>query len=96
LIIKPKGLDIALAVRMLEDAHRNLYQRCFLVTSDADYLPLIKAVRQLGKQVYVLAYGEDITKWRSEFEYVPDAYVDLGEKLKDPVNYQLDPSKVPG
>ena len=68
---------------------------CFLVASDADYLPLIKAVRQLGKQVYVLAYGEYLTQDRAEFEYVLDRYVDLGKVLARPDYYRCDESRSP-
>jgi hypothetical protein len=77
LIIKPKSVDINLTVRMIEDAQRGLYDRCFLATSDIDYLPAIEAVRRMGKNVYVLGYGTDIGT-NSPFRYVPDAFVDIG------------------
>jgi hypothetical protein len=40
-IEKAKGVDIALSVRMLEDAYHNNYDMSYLVTSDVDYLPVI-------------------------------------------------------
>jgi uncharacterized LabA/DUF88 family protein len=92
LVIKPKGVDIALAVRMLEDAHKNLFGTCFLVTSDADYLPLVVAVRALGKQVFVLGYSRDFTKRNPRFEYVPDKCLDIGEDFMRR-HYKLDASK---
>jgi len=72
-------VDIALAVRMLEDAHKNLFRRCFLVTSDADYLPLVVGVRALGKEVFVLGYSRDFAKRNPKFEYIPDECIDIGE-----------------
>jgi len=78
MIYKPKGVDIALAVRMLEDAYRGLYDACLFCTSDADYIPLIKALKQVGKVVYVLGYRQGLSE-RSPFEYVPDRFVDLNE-----------------
>jgi uncharacterized LabA/DUF88 family protein len=63
---------------MLEDAYHNNYVACFLLTSDVDYLPVIQAVRRMGKQVYVLGYRGGIGV-RSPFEYVPDRFVDIGE-----------------
>jgi hypothetical protein len=42
LIEKPKGVDIALAVRMLEDS-LNAFEVCHLYTSDSDFLPVIQA-----------------------------------------------------
>ncbi|HVK19706.1 MAG TPA: NYN domain-containing protein [Fimbriiglobus sp.] len=74
-IEKPKGADIALAARMIEDAVLNNYQVCGLFTSDADYLPVIKAVRRMGKHVIVYGFKENLGN--PELEYVPDEFVDL-------------------
>lgn len=82
ILIKPKGVDVALAVRALEDAHRDLFTMCFLVTSDADYLPLIHALRRLGKIVIVLGYKTDFTKRNPEMEFVPDYCFDLERALR--------------
>jgi uncharacterized LabA/DUF88 family protein len=62
LLIKPKGVDIGVAVRMLEDAYHGNYDWCILATSDVDYLPVLKAIRRMGKQVFVIGYGEAIAK----------------------------------
>ena len=75
-IEKPKGVDISLAVRMLEDAQRNVFCECILFTSDVDYIPLIEAVQRMGKRVYVFGYRNGIGK-NSAMEFVPDAFVDL-------------------
>jgi hypothetical protein len=80
LLTKAKGVDIGLAVRMLEDAYHNNFQRCVLLTSDIDYLPVIEAVRRMGKQVFVLGYREGISQ-DSPFLYVPDLFVDIGEEF---------------
>lgn len=76
LIEKPKGADIALAARMIEDAVLNNYDKCGLFTTDADYLPVIKAVRRMGK--YVVVYGFKADVGNPELKYVPDEFVDLG------------------
>ena len=76
IIEKPKGVDIALAARMLEDAHRNVFKECILFTSDVDYIPVIEAVQRTGKMVFVYGYQNGIGK-NSALEYVPDAFVDL-------------------
>lgn len=83
LIEKPKGADIALAVRMLEDAVLNNYTVCGLFTSDADYLPVIKAVRRMGKQVILYGFRENLGS--PELEYVPDKFVDLGQDWRQGV-----------
>jgi uncharacterized LabA/DUF88 family protein len=76
LIEKPKGVDIALTVRMIEDAVNNNYQECLLFTSDGDYLPVIRAVRRLGKVVRVFGYKKGVGN--QELLYVPDEFVDIG------------------
>jgi uncharacterized LabA/DUF88 family protein len=78
---KPKGVDIAMAIRILEDAYRNLFDRCLLFTSDIDYLPVIAAIQQLGKKVAVFGYRQGLGT-RSELEYVPDYFIDLNEHVR--------------
>jgi len=82
LIEKPKGVDIALATRVLEDAYVGAFQSCFLCTSDADFIPVVQAIRRIGKAVYVLGYREALGE-RSVFEYMPDAFLDLGELMRN-------------
>lgn len=78
---KPKGVDIATAIRILEDAYRNLFDRCLLFTSDIDYLPVIAAIQQLGKKVAVFGYKQGLGT-RSDLEYVPDHFVDLNRHIQ--------------
>jgi uncharacterized LabA/DUF88 family protein len=73
-----KGVDIGLAVRILEDASRNNFDYCILLTTDLDFLPVIDAVRRMGKHVTVMGYKGGMGA-KSEFEYVPDRFVDIGE-----------------
>lgn len=81
LIEKPKGVDIGLTVRVLEDAYHNIFDVCFLFTSDIDFLPVIQVVQRLGKKVVLFGYADGIGN-RSKLEYVPDAFVDLSERMK--------------
>jgi uncharacterized LabA/DUF88 family protein len=81
LIEKPKGVDAALAVRMLEDAYNDNFNRCYLFTSDVDYLPVIEAVRRRGKRVCVVGFENGLGK-RSPLLYVPDYFIDLWQHIK--------------
>lgn len=76
IIEKAKGVDISLAVRLLEDAHRDVFDECILFTSDVDYVSAIQAVQRMGKKVYVFGYRNGIGK-NSAMEFVPDGFVDL-------------------
>lgn len=81
LIEKPKGCDIAIATRMVADAAADLYECCFLFTSDADFLPAIEAVRRMGKVVWVFGYAS-VLPVRSPYLYIPDRFIDLRSHLK--------------
>jgi uncharacterized LabA/DUF88 family protein len=86
-----KGVDIGLAARMLEDAHRNNFNKCVLASSDIDFLPVIKTFRAMGKDVVVMAYRDGIGR-DSAFEYAPDDFIDLRELMKK--HYTVDKTKV--
>lgn len=81
LIEKAKGVDIALATRLVEDSNRDLFDVCCLFTSDVDYLPAIEAVRRAGKNVYLFGFSENLSD-RSPLRFVPDKFIDLGEVMK--------------
>jgi uncharacterized LabA/DUF88 family protein len=82
LMEKPKGCDIAIATRMVADAAADLYDCCFLFTSDADFLPAIEAVRGMGKIVWVFGFASALPE-RSPYRYLPDRFVDLRGYLED-------------
>lgn len=46
-----KGVDVSLAVDMLELAYRNAYDTAILVSGDGDFARVAKAVKALGKHV---------------------------------------------
>jgi uncharacterized LabA/DUF88 family protein len=81
LIEKPKGIDIALTVRMMEDAQKNAFDECCLFTSDIDYIPLIEAVQRMGKTVAVYGYSNGLGK-NSQMLYVPDVFCDLTVEIE--------------
>ncbi|MBI5148151.1 NYN domain-containing protein [Candidatus Pacearchaeota archaeon] len=46
-----KGDDISIAVDMLKLAYNNAYDTAVLVSTDGDFVPVIKAVKEIGKRV---------------------------------------------
>jgi len=81
IIEKPKGVDIALAVRMLEDS-LSAFDVCHLYTSDSDFLPVIRAVRARGKQVFVHGYKAGLSS-QSGLLHECDLFIDLEEMLRN-------------
>jgi len=91
LIEKPKGADIALAVRMLQDAISGFFDVCHLYTSDIDFLPLIQAVRAEGKRVYVHGYRDGMSE-HSPFYHECDLFADLENMLRN--ECEINPANV--
>lgn len=54
-----KQVDITLAVEMLSHAHRGNYDIAILVAGDEDYVPLVKAVKNEGRRVFLWFFEED-------------------------------------
>ncbi|MHA1720612.1 MAG: LabA-like NYN domain-containing protein [Promethearchaeota archaeon] len=57
-----KGDDISIAVDMLSDAYDDVYDVAILVSSDGDFVPLVKKVQSMGKRVEIL-YFENLKSW---------------------------------
>ena len=51
-----KGDDIAIAVDMLSDAYDDVYDVGILVSSDGDFVPLVKKVQSMEKRVKILYF----------------------------------------
>ena len=45
-----KGDDIALAIDMLSGAYENKYDTAILISSDGDFTPLLKKIKNIGKR----------------------------------------------
>jgi uncharacterized LabA/DUF88 family protein len=75
-IEKPKGVDIALTVRMMEDAQQNCFTTAHLFTTDSDFLPLIRAVKSRGKTVIVHGFEDEVKT--ATTSNTPEDFVDLG------------------
>ena len=48
-----KRTDVNIAVRMVDDAYRNLADRFILVSGDSDLVPAVTLLRDMGKEVLV-------------------------------------------
>ncbi len=68
---KTKRVDVKLSVDLLTNCYNNNLDTVYLITGDADYLPVIKAARHLGKQVF-LAFFETESLSPKLLQYVDD------------------------
>lgn len=85
---KEKEVDVKLAVDIVDLAHRNKYDRLFLLSGDADFMhALVKAIR-LGKKVSILALENRIPNrfiyiYKTFiFKFDPAKIIEIGRKQK--------------
>ena len=62
LLVREKGSDVNLAVNMVNDAHKDLYNVAVVVSNDSDLMGAIKAVREAEKIVGVICPSPEITE----------------------------------
>lgn len=78
---RSKGIDIALARDMLGHAYKDTYDVAVVVTGDADYLPLVDEVQQLGKAVIVSFFGGPSNGLDTRLRRAADHFIDLTERF---------------
>jgi len=82
--------DIHLAVDMVKLAYNNAYDTAILVSSDGDFVPAVKAVKEIGKNVENIGFE---TKFSYHLKSECDKFINL--KIKEIENFftkQDDPS----
>lgn len=57
---KEKEVDVKLAVDIVDFAHRNYYDKIYLMSGDADFMQALFAVRRLDKRIGVLCLENKI------------------------------------
>jgi uncharacterized LabA/DUF88 family protein len=58
---RSKGVDIQLAVDVLNHVHFNHVDTVYLLSGDGDYLPLVDEVQRSGKQLYLAAFSDGLS-----------------------------------
>jgi uncharacterized LabA/DUF88 family protein len=72
---KTKGVDIALTTDVLTNAFLNNYEIAVLLAGDGDYVPMVREVKRLGKEVYVAFFGS--TGLNPKLRLESDQYFDI-------------------
>jgi len=76
-----KRVDITLSVDMLAHAYQKNYDVAVLVAGDEDYVPLVNAVKNAGRRVFVWFVGDGLSP---ALKRAADYYFDIGTVLCDP------------
>ena len=72
---KAKGVDIALTKDLLWHAYFNNYDVAVLFSGDGDYVPVIEAVKRLGKAIFVVSFQD--TGLSQTLRIASDTYYEL-------------------
>ena len=59
-----KGVDVELAIDVLDSAHANRYDVAVLVTGDGDFVPLVRRITSLNKHALIAHF--EIDPWTDE------------------------------
>jgi uncharacterized LabA/DUF88 family protein len=59
--LKQKGVDILMAIDAVSKAYQNQYDMAIFVVGDADFVPLIEAVKNAGKKTILIYHQEHVT-----------------------------------
>lgn len=46
---REKGVDVQIAIDMVKGAYKNEFDYCILVSGDADFIPALELVKEIGK-----------------------------------------------
>ena len=77
IVYQVKEDDIHLAVDMVKFAYNNAYDTAILVSSDGDFVPAIKAVQEIGKNVENIGFEE---KFSYHLKQECDKFIKLTKK----------------
>jgi uncharacterized LabA/DUF88 family protein len=79
---KSKGVDIRLCVDALTHAFQRNVDTVYLISGDADFLPLIEEIKRAGCQVHLAAFSSGLS---DKLKLAVDHYVELDDKYFDPL-----------
>lgn len=60
--LSEKEVDISMVSHMIQMAAQDCFDTIILLSGDPDYIPALKALRHLGKQVFIASWGRGVGK----------------------------------
>lgn len=78
-----KGVDVQLAVDLVDFAHKNVYDLCVLLSGDIDLLESVKTAKAMGKQILILG-NSSVTA--EEMKREADLFIDVGRFSEEQLN----------
>ena len=81
-----KGVDVELAIDVLDSAHEDRYDVAVLVTGDADFIPLVRRITSLNKQALIAHF--EIESWKDD-RGIPHRPTYAARSLVDAASWSL-------
>lgn len=76
ILFTEKGIDVALATKLLILAHNRAFETALLLSGDKDYLETVKAVKGLGLRVEIISWRESLSRDLGTESSAPIVYFD--------------------
>lgn len=71
-----KGVDVAIATKMLTHAINRAFETAILVSGDKDYLETVRAVKNMGLRVEVVSFRNSLSQELAAESSAPVVYLD--------------------
>jgi len=71
-----KGVDVAIATKMLTHAINRAFETAILVSGDKDYLETVRTVKNMGLRVEVVSYRKSLSQDLAAESSAPVVYLD--------------------
>lgn len=85
-ILAQKGVDVQLALDVLDFAHEDRFDVAVLITGDADFVPLVRKITSIGKQALIAHF--EIEAW-TDSRGIPHRPSYASRALIDSASYSL-------
>ena len=71
-----KGVDVAIATRMMTHAIHKAFETAVLISGDKDYLGTVKIIKDMGLRVEIVAFRESLSNELAHESSAPVLYLD--------------------
>ncbi len=89
-----KGVDVAIATKLLTHAINRAYDTAILISGDKDYLETVKAVKNLGLRVEIIGFHHSMSRDLADESSVPVLYLDDIKKEIELIKIDMETEKL--
>jgi uncharacterized LabA/DUF88 family protein len=75
-VLTEKGIDVAIATKLLTHAINRAFETAILVSGDKDYLETVRVVKNLGMRVEIVSFRQSLSRELANESSAPILYLD--------------------